>query len=228
MYPIRYDDDGTAVFTTEQIDIYGYPTVDRYYVIETPQYVQPITPAVVWTPFVETKPPHRYCRLLRFRTTLSQLIGETGFKTGRSIDLIDNVMRELPCSISYTPPCMLWEEIRKVLKKQNLHIFYNRIPVIAAKLKLIQELKISTKTYKEILDQFKKLSEAFDQLKSTLGRTYFPSMRFMALRLCQEYNVNLNIDIPFCRTLPRYTQLNQVYNLLSCKVAENDFDNLFK
>jgi len=123
---------------------------------------------------------------------------------------------------------MLWEEIRKVLKKLKLHIFYNRIPVIANTLKLITHPRVSHKVMGEIIEAFKNMSDAFDEIKHTLNRTYFPSMRFMALRLCQEYNVKLNIAIPFCRTIPRYTALHELYDKLMCKVAENELDALLK
>lgn len=224
MQPYRVDPDGTEVYTSDYIDLYGLPNSARYYVIETPEYTHPLQNDWLYIP--ETKPIHRYCRLLRFKTTLYQLLGSTGFKTERSNELVDRVLEELPCSIHYTPPCMLWEEIRKVLKKLKLHIFYNRIPVIANTLKLIQHPKVPHKVINEIISDFQKLSTAFDQIKHTLGRAYFPSMRFMALRLCQEHNVKLNISIPFCRTMPRYTALHEVYDKLLCKVAENELDAL--
>jgi len=226
MKPFRVDPDGTEVYTTDQVDVYGLPNSLRFYVIETPEYAHPVQQE--WFNIPEPKPVHRYCRLLRFKTTLYQLLGSTGFKTGRSNDLVDTVLQELPCSISYTPPCMLWEEIRKVLKKLKLHIFYNRIPVIANTLKLITHPRVSHKVMGEIIESFKKMSDAFDEIKHTLNRTYFPSMRFMALRLCQEYNVKLNIAIPFCRTIPRYTALHELYDKLMCKVAENELDALLK
>lgn len=221
LQPIRYDDDGVAIYTTDQIDLYGIPS-GTFYVIESVVYASNYGDSYV----MEPKPVHRYCRLSRFRTTLLQLLGVTGFKTSRSLDMLDVVNDALPYSLSYTPTCMLWEEIRKVLKANKRQIFYNRIPVIAQNLDLATKKVVNRGLFNDIMNDFKKLERAFTTIKFNIDRIYFPSLRFIALKLCEEYNIQLPIDIPYCRTKQKFKSLHETYALLKCQIAEDEFNDV--
>lgn len=81
--PIRIDPGGVHVYTTEQIDLYGFPFewgVYDYYVISSLEYEQPL--ATDWkfeqSRYGSVRPIHRYNRVKRFESTLFQLLGERG------------------------------------------------------------------------------------------------------------------------------------------------------
>lgn len=122
----------------------------------------------------------------------------------------------------------MWEEIRKVLKVNQRQLFYNRIPVIAQELKLVTRRRISREKHMAIINDFKKLDGVFDDVKHMLKRKYFPSLRFMALKLCEEHGIQFPMNIPYCRTRQKFKMLNETFYMMQSKIAEDEFDKLWK
>src|SRR6478735_2234845 len=69
--------------------------------------------------------------------------------------------------------------------------------------------------FKNILDQIKIFSWKFDQQKESLNRKYFPNMRYVALKLIQLNNVQLNYQAPFTRTKRIGQELDIIWNILN-------------
>ena len=176
-------------------------------------------------------PIHRYSRTIRFKTILGQLVGHTGFVTKRSKDMLEEALEDLSAfERDYTPPCMVWETIRSHLKNNGRQIFYNRIPAIAAKLKLADFRNITTtKQIANVLDDFESMHEIFGRIRHKLQRRYFPNLRFTALKLMEKHGIKLPIHIPMTRTNLKKEVLEKDFETIWDCIAEeykDAFDNI--
>ena len=80
MEPFRIDEDGITVFTSTQIDEYGFPEwhgFDVYRVIETRACQELVTDFALENQY-DKRPVHRYCRKKRFQTVLGHLLNDKG------------------------------------------------------------------------------------------------------------------------------------------------------
>jgi transposase len=174
---------------------------------------------------LKRKEIHRYCRISRFKIVLNQLMGDFGFSTRKSRDILLEVSHELPGNISYMPPCLMWDTIWKVLKTNKISNYYNRIPAI------LKRLKLSSPTnnrciYNYVVEDFKMLDRVFKIVKRDMKRSYFPSLRFIALKLLQRHGYQLPINIPFARTPAKIKRLEEDYETLWNKVSEMEMELL--
>ena len=198
--------DGIAIFTSTQLDDYGLPEdngwTDKYYVVESREFIGRPTYEQEIQLLMEQPPIHRYSRITRFKMILGQLLGHIGFVTERSKDMADEIVSEVTqFSRIYTPPCMVWEVLRKILKENKRQIFYNRIPALARRVGMIEkDSSITTKQWGRILDDFDSMHEIFPRIRHKLHRKYFPNLRFVALKLLKRHNVDLMITVPLTRT----------------------------
>ena len=61
------------------------------------------------------------------------------------------------------------------------------------------------------------MSTKFDRIKdSLLERTYFPSLRYCALRLMRMHGIVFNYKIPLVKTPCKVDELNDIFNTLYC------------
>lgn len=223
-------ENGVHVYTSTYIDLYGVPDVEKFMVIEEPEYSHPVSLSYFDQLQVEYPKPknvHHYSRFLRFKTVLSQILGLSGFKTQKSLLMLENVHEQMSSIYKYVPPCLAWDKVHKILRDHKYQVFYNRVPAI---LEIFEPVSISFKgiitpiIFHKILNKFRKMDTIFNKEKKNLGRKYFPSLRFIALKLLDEYGIKLPITIPLTRTTARLTSLTNTYNLLMLKIDENDFD----
>src|SRR5688572_24916786 len=124
MQPIKYDPDGVPVFTNLQIDDYGLPDewgYDYYRIIET-QSTGYFGMDHKFISGYEITAIHPYCSKQRFENTLQQLLGLRGNVPEHILDLIRDQVDKSKTNV--------WEQVRIVLKRHNLSLYYNRIPVI--------------------------------------------------------------------------------------------------
>lgn len=224
--------DGVAIFTTSQIDTYGLPEnngwLDRYWVIETPEMIFGTSYKDELEILINSNKIHRYCRLSRFKTCFFQLTGLIGFSTKKSIGLKNSLVYEIPTFIlDFIPPCLAWEELRKRLKKEKLQIFYNRIPALAIELKIIKPIKITTAIANAILSDFESMNEIFPRIKDKLKRKYFPNLRFIALKLLERYQVDLQMKIPFARSPSKEQLLVESFNEIWDYINEETDNSIF-
>jgi hypothetical protein len=62
----------------------------------------------------------------------------------------------------------------------------------------------------EIIKDFQCLSADFERLKPS-GRSYFPSLRFIAIRMLETYGAKFEFDIPRVRTKRKLKPLDEMW-----------------
>lgn len=202
--PVRIEGT-THVYTTTQIDDYGFPylwNVFDYYVISDLDYERPMT--TDWkfeqSRWGSVRPIHRYSRLKRFESTLYQLLGLRG-------DVNLQVVVDIR-EIGYDPdPRYIWDSLRRILKHLKLRKYYNRIPTIIMMLGL--PYRIKTRNFEEIVNDFRRVDTAFNSL--TTDRKYFPNLRFVTLKLLERHGTAFGIRIPLIRTPRKLKPLDDLW-----------------
>ena len=193
------EENGVLVFLKSDCDLYGMPFhygYESYLVIDNVQeYVTDYGMALER----KLRPIHRYNRKDRFVFILGQLLGLRG-----------DVDQETLQKCEY---CTCWEEIRKVLKSIKKSKLYNRIPFIMKYLGLKSpvKLEINNTLFRQIIDDFLVLQNNFKELKST--RKYFPSLRFIAIKLIETYGGSC--DINYIRTKRKLSDLNYIWEIMN-------------
>ncbi len=208
MQPCSFEQDGTPVFSTSQIEDFGLPDYYGYhvYLIIQDRASQIFTTDYQLETEYDLKKIHRYDRFERFKNTLLQLMGERGKVPVKILEYIDNQLPDYKTD--------LWNRIREILKKMGKRMYYNRIPTI---IRYCTKQRICIFTYDQyisILEDFKKFSFQFDQQRESLGRTYFPNIRYIALKLLQLYGIELFYQAPFTRTKRIGQELDIIWNIL--------------
>ena len=210
LHPIRWDDDMVPVYTSAQIEMFGLPDyygVTCYRVISLRETESPMV--TDWTMELERpmRPIHRYSRVERFTSVLAQLIACRG-KVPK--DLIEEIKKE-----GYTKdPDLIWNEIRSILKKRKGRKYYNRIPTILEILGFQKVGVDKNDLVRGIIDDFRIISARFNERKEKVGRVYFPSLRFIALKLLEMHGVTFGYLIPLARTPRKLKAMEQTWNLL--------------
>lgn len=210
--PIRINVDGKHVYTCEQIDMYGHPDnwdwpIFYYEVVSSLDYERPHR--TDWKFEQErwgsVRPIHRYSRVKRFESTLYQLLGFRG-----KVELADVVyIRE----VGYDrDPLYIWESLRMILKEKGWQKYYNRIPMIIQMLGVNLKIDVGPNNYmvEEIIKDFQCFSADFERLKPS-GRSYFPSLRFIAIRMLETYGAKFEFDIPRVRTKRKLKPLDEMW-----------------
>lgn len=198
------DADGTMVYTTRYIDIYGPPdTIWNYRVIEDRcdnlgylDFNQEIE-------LKKKRPTHFYCRKKHFRIILTHILGFNGRVPQHVLNLMPDWCKE----------GTHWEVVRNILKQNGLQSYYNRIFTI---IKLKGYLKnippITEQIVRNVLKDFNMLNDAWPHYPTK--RTYFPILRFIALRLLYENDYDLSPVIPWARTIKKYQELEEEFSNL--------------
>jgi len=204
MNPVRIEQ-GIPIFSSSQVDQYGFPEwygYEVYQIVETRDCIPMVTDFKMESHYYK-RPIHRYCRRKRFQNVLAQLLNDKGKVPFTVVEMVREEM---------FPNRELWDEIRTVLKKHKLRIYYNRIPYIIQQLKKISSTSpVHIDQYQAIMKDFDKFCFLFDQQKHEINRSYFPNMRFIALKLIERYGIVFNYEIPFTRTLRKRKDLEQIW-----------------
>ncbi len=208
MLPLRYDPDNVPVFTSDQVDDYGFPEFwgfDVYRIVENRECMKMTTDYKMEQSYYK-RPIHRYSRKTRFMTVLHHLLGDKG----RVPDFVIAIIQ------TYMKPGDEWNQVRRMLKHYKLSMYYNRIPYIIQQItKTNSASPVSADQYQGIVADFDRFLYWFEQHKHQFERTYFPNMRFIALKLIQLHGVELNYPIPLVRTQRKLKQLEQLWDLFN-------------
>ncbi len=197
-------------FTSEQVAIFGPPELYGYETYEVIELNETISPMVTdWQmeqDLDRPRPIHRYDRVERFEFILAQLLGLRG-------DVPDYVMAMM-CYIKDSHDC--WNRIRATLKHYKHRKYYNRIPQIIFRLGFGSVINWDRQdaTYRQIINDFKKLQHVFEyaQKREKWKRSYFPNLRFIAIKLLERYGATCNFDIDFIRTKRKRKALIDLWN----------------
>lgn len=233
MLPLYFDNKGQAVFSTDQLDLYGLPEengfTDTYWVIESPPILKYDFSTLQGLQNTGKKPVHRYDRFERFTTCLKQLLGVRGV-IGKSYHDIQDIMGEeiFNYERQYMPPCLLWSRLRKVLSKHKKSNFCNRIPNIAHTQGFnINMPKISQRLYGVICHDFEEMHKIFPRIKHLLKRKYFPSIRGVCLLLMERYEVPNILNIPIAHTKTKAYELRNTFLQIWDEINKEMFDMIF-
>lgn len=204
MKPIRYEED-VAVFTTRDIDDYGYPEIygfTKYIVVETRE-LNLVTDYKMEHQY-DLRPIHRYSRVARFKSTLFQLLGERGFVSDAAMGVVKNYLK--PDSSTK------WEDTRKILKHFRFRKFYDRIPTILSRLGYGRSFDpLTSERVIAIINDFRSLSDKFERTKETYNRKYFPNIRYIVFKLLDLHGIHLNYPVPFIRTDRKKKDLDSLW-----------------
>jgi hypothetical protein len=232
MNPAYYDDDGVAIFTKAQVDMYGFPEEnnfnDFYWVVDNDQDYQ-FSYEQLLSASNNDREIHRYDREERFRLCLLQLTGRIGL-IGKSRIMIEDLLWDDVSNFEreYLPECLVWEYFRKLLKKYKLNAFYNRIPAVARLFKIKLALpRLSSTMIKAILSDFNTMHTIFPSIKKNINRAYFPSLRAVCLLLMARYDIPNVMNIPIARTLSKQVQLKKCFDDIWDAIAEQLENDIF-
>lgn len=225
-HPAYYDSNGTAVFTSHQIswanpEDFGFD--GDYLVVEEEDTAHPL--ALNWEDEMNCprkRPVHRYSRKERFKFVLGQLMGCSGHVPPHVLKAMDvNFLWQLGGH-------QVWEEVRSVLKRNGWRIYYNRIPAILAGLGLHTFKFGNTKVFQDIMHDFELMDRIYGSLKQQFGRSYFPNLRFTAVKLMKRHGVTIPFDIPLARTARKLDALEDIYSAIWVAIEQKQWDDFFK
>lgn len=214
--PVRFEA-GIPFYTSGQVDLYGEPHhwgVDQYQIIQLREDAHPFV-----TDFEmemdrrgALRPVHHYSRVERFESILYQLIGSRGRVPPEVVETVRNEGYD-------ENPEKIWDSIRSILKKHQWRMYYNRIPTILQMLGYQEKIDFgdSNAFVRQLVLEFKQISQKFEQEKSNLERTYFPNLRFVAFKLLERSGAQFQYKIPFVRTPRKEKMLNELWEILSSK-----------
>lgn len=216
--PVRVEHD-VSYYTTEQIDLYGFPDtwgVYNYLVISSLNYEKPCMTDWKYEQYMfgTLRPIHRYSRLKRFQSTLYQLLGFLFLIKGLRGDVSAKVVKDISKSGYNKDPSHIWDSIRFYLKKNGLRKYYNRISTIIAMLGLPFRIKFPdcNEFLLRMSNNFLKISSQFDSL--SVKRKYFINIRYIVIKMLLKENVKFEFEIPLVRTKRKLRPLDNIWSLI--------------
>lgn len=193
MKPIRYDKD-VPVFTTRDIDDYGFPELHGYtnYIVVESRELNLVTDFKMEQE-CDFRPIHRYSRLARFKKTLLNILGERGNVPSQIMTLVKTYLNPLSTD--------KWNDVRRILKHYGQRKYYDNIPFIVRNLSLGRcFVQLNADHIANIVRDFQHLSTRYEQIKHTFKRRYFPNIRFVTLKLLELHSVKPIYKVPLLRT----------------------------
>lgn len=208
MKPNKIDFDGVPVFTTRDIDDYGFPELygyEIYRVVESRDLN--IGSDFVLEQQRDWKPIHRYSRLARFKATLLNILGERGKLPTHVLLMIKTYLK---------PDAQdKWNAVRALLKHFKMRRYYDQIPTI---LKTVLNVRcfapLNSEQIQSLYRDFQALSDRFERNKQKHQRKYFPNIRFIVLKLLELHGIDPILKIPKARTNRKLKSLDSLWNLL--------------
>ena len=190
----------TAVFTTSQIDLYGFPEYYGYtdYLVISDNECPMVKDYDMerGNTHEKLRPIHRYNRTERFTRILAQLLG-----------LKTNVPRTL---FKKMGGCACWEDVRQILKKEGASRYYNCVPTIMEEIGLERPitLKVDNTLFRKMVNDFQLFQAAY--AKQPNRSKYFPSLRYIAFKIMQDNDAEFN-DVQFIRTRRIEDKLDKIW-----------------
>ena len=203
---LRYEN-GIPVYRREDVDLYGQPDyygLSDYLVVCTLDDIAPRK--MDWKEEQDRKgslrPPHRYCRMARFKALLRDMVGGKDIPQ-EALDLIKdfNGFED-----------GLAERVRDRFKKSGFQKFYNSIPMIVKRLKG-EPIDFDWRVIEICEQDFKAMSYKFD-FEYQGRRKYFPNLRYVALTLFELNGFDYGLEIKKVRTPRKVKVLEDIFDCL--------------
>lgn len=209
MNPIRYEKD-VPVFTTRDIDDYGFPELygySNYQVVESRELNLVTDFKMEQERFF--RPIHRYSRLARFKKTLFNILGENGRVPSQILVLVKTYLNPLSTD--------KWNDTRTILKHYRQRKYYDNIPFIVKNVALGRCFpQLTGEQISSIVRDFQCLSDRYERIKFTFKRRYFPNIRFVTLKLLELHGIKPIYNVPLVRTTRKRKTLLKLWESLLC------------
>ena len=183
--PIRIDN-GVAVYSLVDVLLYGEPCSwgeVGYEVVDNEQSYR-----LEWQDEInlarDGRTIHRYDRVQRFKCIVNQFIGHSRVMLPAFYFDIHG---------DHTSPTEIWGTVRKMLKEEGLHKFYNRIPCLLERANYPFKIRWTQYQIDQVNRDFCKIHEYYKEINTT---GYFPNLRFCALKLMERHGVVFEYFIP--------------------------------
>ncbi len=122
----------------------------------------------------------------------------------------------------------IWEYVRNKLKNAGLAKYYNRIPAILAMARYdCGKCIIPHDAYTNILQDFSRMHFIFPRIKDDVGRSYFPSLRYVAARLMMKHGIRTEWTFTVIRTRHKHLELDYIFSVMWDAIWQEDVMNLF-
>lgn len=200
-YPVRIDEDGVAVFSIGQIDVFGDPSLwglEKFRVVVDRESMEMVSDYKS-VAMCSLRPIHRYSRDERFRGVLLELLGFRGVVDDRVVELCEEVDR-----------ANVWVEVRRVLKREGYKGYYNRIPTILKRMGM-DVCYCDGEALESIFREFSRISRNFDKMV-WVGRKYFPNLRWVALKLLELVGAVWAYKVPMILTKRKVKVMEDIWN----------------
>lgn len=201
-------EDDIAVFTDQQLDIFGFPDETKY-----PRYMVIEGPPVYVQSFIEmdhstVRKIHRYDRSARFRSVVKSMFGYSRMKA--------DAFPFLPWIVQHVPDDeRRYEATRKIMKEFGFARMYREIPTIlrlAGKSPVIVT-ECPTEIIELLCDDFKHFQHkywAYADLRA--NRRYMLNMKFLAIKFLERRGIVP--QMPKLRTTPKIKLLTDVFEVI--------------
>ena len=157
---------------------------------------------------IEGQKIHRYSRILRFKFTVFQLLGLSGNVPKSVVEIVKSEIGKYIKS-----PSKIWNTIRAILKETGNQKYYNRIPAIIKQLTDMKPFGIDQANLSLLFSNFQEMSYLFNsELRQKWNRSYFPNMRYIALRMIGMAGIIYPYYIPLIRTFRKKKYLGEMFD----------------
>lgn len=214
MLPLRWDDDGYAIFSSVDIDDYGMPEswgYDRYLVVEEPTY------QIAYADHWKAMAKHQYCRVTRFRLLVGCLLNQNSFSSKKGKKCLKKMGK---VNLDLNGDKSLWDHCCTSLKDAGFKKYYNWIPVILGDQNILDCSPNVKNLMASILLDFFQMHLIFDSVKNELGRKYFLPLRYTALKLAIKNGYDNPLKIPIAKTKIRLKKLDNDFAYIWQKIED--------
>jgi len=150
---------------------------------------------------------HEYSRFERFDTLVRNLCG-IGKVPLRVMEYVEDNLWDVDRDT-------VWESIQKLLRVKKWGRFGNRIPIMLREMGFADVVVMKAGiSVDHVILRFREMSRKFDRMSKEQGWTYFPNMRYCALRLMIMMGVTFNYRVPLVKTDSKIKVLDRKFNVL--------------
>lgn len=222
MSSAEYYENGIPVYSKWQIDLYGPPHQISYLVVDdVVTYLPSFTE--IQNRMENLEHVHHYNRIERFTTILLQIVGDARISSKKGMKCIKKISRNIPANIDLYPLPTIYQIIRNVMRQNGLKIYYNRIATILNEFNITNTRShYSVELINNVIGDFQKMHYAFTKIKKDLKRTYFPNLKFVALKLLLKYGFTNPFNLKLAKTPARLQKLNKDYELIWNLIEEEE------
>jgi hypothetical protein len=213
------------VFLSSQLE-WGFPEdfgfKESYYVVETEETSHPLVLEYhdeINLP--KLRPPHRYCRIERFKSVLGHMMNVNGEVPDKVLEFFEPFLLKM----KKMEGDKIWDFVLQQLKTvPGWRIYYNRIPMILSALEIIPFNSNQTKKYHLILKDFIQINKAWDNVAT--NRKYFINFRYVCLRLMHRHGIIHPYQVPLLRTSRKKVALDKIFEDLDLQVLTNEVEEM--